>query len=117
MVPDPETAEPAPRSNVPPLNSRIAGVATAHVPPPEPPLPKLVVPVRRSTVPVLLNGTVRLVRPVPADLRKVPALLNTGDPPPLAPIGWLFCTSNVPLLLNVPPVVKMMLPPPPVQVA
>src|SRR5262245_14312624 len=117
MVPAPETVESAVRVDVLPLNSRVADAATNHGPVPvaaglrRKPL-KVVVPVWRSTVPVLLNVRPIVVSPLPADLRNVPTLLNTGDPPPLPPIGRPVCTSNVPLLLNVPPSLKMMVPPP-----
>src|ERR1043166_5427106 len=116
MVPSPETVELGARVDVAPLNSSVAESATAHDPVLAPPLPKLVVPIWRSTLPVLLNGRLSVVVPLPADLRKVPMLLKAGDPPPLAPICWSVLASNVPLLLNVPPPEKMMLPPP-VQVA
>src|SRR5262245_47767472 len=112
MVPAPETVESADSVDVAPSNSRVAGAATVQDPVLVPPLPNFVVPVARSTLPVLLKGTVRVVVPTPADLRNVPALLNTGDPPPLAPIGRSVCASNAPLLLNVPPLLQMMLPPP-----
>src|SRR5690349_19112097 len=104
MVPVPERDEPAERVDVLPPNSSVAGAATVHDPVPVAaglrlkPL-KVVVPASRSTLPVLLNVRPIVVSPLPADLRNAPALLNTGDPPLLAPMDWLFCTSNVPLLL------------------
>src|SRR3954471_7197620 len=98
---------------------RMAPLCTIQVPPVSVPPDrfvkapvKLTVPVCTSTEPVLLNGMPMVVVPDPADLWNRPALLNAGDPPPLAPIDWSVCTSNVPLLLNVPPPLKMKVLPP-----
>ena len=117
MTPSPEKVAPASRVWVPILNSIRAPAATVKAPELVPPLVRSRVEVWTFTVPVLLNG-MRMVVPAPADLVKVPALLNCG--PVTAEItskNSLFWTSKVApgrLLKTVPWPMKML---PPVQVA
>src|SRR5438552_10534762 len=59
------------------------------------------VPVCTSTVPVLLKGRLMVLVPVPADLRKVPALLkvraeeHTSEPQSRDHIAWRLLLENV----------------------
>src|SRR5205807_6241002 len=61
---------------------------------------RLSVPLRASTLPLLLRAMVGGVGPLPYDLRQVPSLLNNDVSTPwLSKMPLSLCASQVPLLL------------------
>ena len=81
QVPVPESDAPALRVCVPLLNSRTPVVAV-NAPVLVPPAYSRTSPRCACTVPVLFIAQLHSRLPVPADLRKVPALLNRAGSPP-----------------------------------
>src|SRR6266581_2203253 len=81
-VPIPVKLVPALRSNVPPANCNVTDGAELLNPPVLlPPAPKLIVPVRTSTVPLFVKGRLTAVVPDPAAFVNAPEFVKVPAPP------------------------------------
>jgi hypothetical protein len=109
-VPAPLTP-PTVRLCVPPAKRNVAIAATAKLPVWLPLEIRYSVPLSTASVPLLVNGVLKPVMPVPPVLVSVPALLNALAPPRFANVS-LPCAVNRLLLVNVPFVLSIR---PPVQ--